>query len=96
MVTVNQIEKLLDTKLAMFQNNIIEGLTNSIMTKEYNATPSPTSPVISAAAALPLPVRSTALIPLPEKSSTPPPDLPGKSFDKECIDLQTKKVHNLH
>ncbi len=80
MVTIKQMEQLLDTKLAKLENRIVKGLVNPRGITPNVATKQATNIVIEEH-------DSTASA----RSSSP-----VKSFHDECTNLQIKQVHDLH
>jgi hypothetical protein len=49
MVTVQQFEKLLDSKLAILENNIVKELTSLIVIEEHTNATAPSSSIIATA-----------------------------------------------
>jgi len=95
MVTINQIEQLLDTKLAKLENSIVKGLHPTVVTS--NESQQQISPIA-------IEKHRNAVTPglqsLEDFSSSPnllssaAPSFPVKSFNKERTDLQKIQVHN--
>lgn len=82
MVTLKQMEELLDTKLSKLENRIVKSLTNHKDGLHPNSTLEDTKQVIV----------------IDETNLTTPvrPSPPAKSFYDECSDLQIKQVHDSH
>jgi len=109
MITLQQVDKLLETKFAKFENRIVKSLfvDNSGIIKEVklNVTekndPVLPSSVIPSSSAVILPSMLASMVP----SSSPVSSLPAKSAKSakstqsvydEFADLQIKQVHDLH
>jgi len=100
-ITLQQIDKLLETKFAKFENRIVKSLTNSIndnsgiikevklnVTEKHDAVLPLSSTVIS-------PPMLVSMVP----SSSPVSSLPAKSAQSvydELADRKIKQVHDLH
>lgn len=82
MVTLKQMEELLDTKLSKLENRIVKNLTNP--TDIINPNTDKTKQVSN------IVIDETNLV-TPVRHS-----LPEKTFYDECTDLQIKQVHDLH
>lgn len=82
MVTLKQMEELLDTKLSKLENRIVKSLTNptDILNPNSDKTKQVSNIVIDETN-LVTPVR---------------PSPPAKTFYDECTDLQIKQVHDLY
>lgn len=106
MITLQQVDKLLETKFAKFENRIVKSLfvDNSGIIKEEklkvtekNDSVLPSS-VIPSSSAVILPSMLASMVP----SSSPVSSLPAKSAKStqsvydEFADLQIKQVHDLH
>lgn len=106
MITLQQIDNLIETKFAKFENRIVNSLTNSIddnsgiikevklnVTEKHDAV-LPSSVIPSSSAVIKPPMLASMI-----SSSSPVPSLPAKSAQSvydELADLQIKQVHDLH
>jgi len=106
MITLQQIDKLLETKFAKFENRIVSSLTNSIddnsgiikevklnVTEKHDAV-LPSSVIPSSPAVIkPSMLASMVSSPSPVSSL---PAIPAQSVYDELADLQIKQVRDLH
>lgn len=96
-MTINQIEQLLDTKLAKLENTIVKGLNPTVVTSnESQQQISPIAIEKHCNAVTPGLQSSEDFSSSPNLLSPAAPSFPVKSFDKERTDLQKKQVHNLN
>jgi len=95
MVTIKQIEHLLDTKLAKLENSIVKGLNPTVVTSdESQQQKSPIAIEKNRNAVTPgLQSSDFSSSPSPLSSAAP---FQVKLFNEECTDLQKRQVHNLN
>jgi len=97
MVTINQIEHLLDTKLAKLENSIAKGLNLTVVTSdESQQQKSPIAIEKHRNAVTPGLQSSENFSSSPNLLSSAAPSFQVKSLNKECTDLQKRQVHNLN
>lgn len=97
MVTIHQIEHLLDTKLAKLENRIVNGLNPTVVTSDDSQQQN--LPILIEKhrnAATPVLHSSADFSPSPNLLSSAAASFPVKSFNKECADLQVRQVHDLN
>jgi len=108
MITIQQIDNLLETKFAKFENRIVKSLTSSIddnsgiikevkinVTEKHDSSAVLPPSVIPSSSAVNSPSMLASMVP----SSSPVTSLPAKSAQSvydEFADLQIKQVHDLH
>jgi len=102
MITLQQIDKLFETKFAKFENRLVKTLTNSIDDNSATIKEVKVNVTEKRDAVLPysqIPSSSAVVLPSMGPSSSPISSLPAKSAQSvhdELADLQIKQVHDLH
>jgi len=98
MITLQQIDNLLETKFAKFENRIVKNLTNSIDDTSTSDIIKEVKVNVTEKHDLVLPSSSAVILPSIVPSSSPVSSLPAKSVQSvsdEFADLQIKQVHDL-
>lgn len=94
-MTIHQIDKLLDTKLAKLENSIIKGLNPTVVTSDEIQKEKTIAIEKHCNAATSI-LHSPADVPSsPKILSSAASSFPVKLF-KECTDLQLRQVHDLY
>lgn len=98
MVTINQIEELLDTKLAKLENSIVKGLNPIVVTSDESQQErceTVTNNNKNLNAATPILRPPTDFPSTPKLLSSAAPSFPVQSL-KECTDLQLRQVQDFY